>query len=83
MASLGLALTVVLAGICWIAVQQNSSTKIFADGCAAHALASCRPEISIHNGAPYIPDGLWISLGLLGLVFVITLALFQRRRKWY
>lgn len=71
-ASLGLALAVLLAGICWLAVQHGTGTDVLSQQCALHPLAHCRPEVSIHQDTdtPYIPGGLWIALAALGGVLV-------------
>jgi hypothetical protein len=68
LAGLGLALTVLIAGICWLAVQHGAGTEVLSQGCALHPLAHCRPEASIHHDTdtPYIPGGLWIALAVLG-----------------
>lgn len=68
LAGLGLALTVLIAGICWLAVQHGAGTEVLSKGCALHPLADCRPEVSIQHEAdtPYIPGGLWIALAFLG-----------------
>lgn len=67
-AALGLALAVLIAGICWLAVQHGAGTDILSQGCALHPLADCRPEVSIHHDTetPYIPGGLWVALAALG-----------------
>lgn len=67
-ASLGLALAVLIAGICWLAAQHGAGTEVLSQQCALHPLAHCRPEVSIHHDTdtPYIPDGLWIALAVLG-----------------
>jgi hypothetical protein len=71
-ATLGLALAVLLAGICWLAVQHGTVTEVLSQQCALHPLAHCRPEVSIHHetDTPYIPGGLWIVLAALGGVLV-------------
>lgn len=75
-AGLGLALAVLLAGICWLAIQHGTGTDILSQKCALHPLAHCRPELSIHHGTPYIPQGLWIALVALGSFFAGTLIPF-------
>lgn len=67
-ASLGFALAVLIAGICWLAVQHGTVTDVLSQQCALHPLVHCRPEASIHHETetPYIPDGLWIALAVLG-----------------
>lgn len=71
-ATLGLALGVLLAGICWLAVQHGTGTDILSQRCPSHPLANCRPEVSIHHDTdtPYIPGGLWIALAALGGILV-------------
>lgn len=68
LAGLGIALAVLIAGICWLAAQHGAGTEVLSQGCALHPLAHCRPEVSVHHDTdtPYIPDGLWIALALLG-----------------
>jgi hypothetical protein len=71
-ATLGLALTALIAGVCWLAVQHGTGTDIFAQQCALRSLAHCRPEVSIHHetDTPYVPGGLWIVLAALGGILV-------------
>lgn len=66
-ATLGLALAVLIAGICWLAIQHGAVTDVLSQQCALHPLAHCRPEVSIHHDTdtPYIPGGLWIALAAL------------------
>ena len=80
-ASLGAALTVLLAGICWIAAQGGGQAHLTIQKCVLHA-ADCHPEISsLKNDPVPIPTELWVALGLLGLVFVGTLLLSQYRKR--
>jgi hypothetical protein len=71
-ATLGFALAVLIAGICWLAVQHGTGTEILSQQCALHPLEHCRPEVSIHHetDTPYIPGGLWIALAALGGILV-------------
>lgn len=71
-AALGLALAVLIAGICWLAVQHGAGTDVLSQQCALHPLEHCRPEVSIHldTDTPYIPGGLWIALAALGGILV-------------
>jgi hypothetical protein len=79
-ASIGLALAVLLAGICWIAVQHGesspSSTDVFTLKCPLGDSVKCRPPIHLHvasatsDAAPSIPKELWAVLLVLGGVFV-------------
>ncbi len=71
-AALGLALAVLITGICWLAVQHGAETDVLSQQCALHPLAHCRPEVSIHHetDTPYIPGGLWIALAALGGILV-------------
>ena len=82
-ASLGVALSILLAGICWIAAQDGGErTHLTIQRCVLHA-EDCRPEISIENDPAAIPTELWIVLGLLGVAFVGTLLLSQYRKHGY
>jgi len=75
LASLGLALAVLLAGICWVATQHGDITVLHERGCALEVPIHCRPESwsTTVAKASDIPSVLWIALACLGAIFVLTL----------
>ena len=78
-ASIGLALAVLIAGICWIAVQHGesspSSTDVSTLKCPLGDSVKCRPPFHLHlvsaasDASPSIPEELWAALLVLGGVF--------------
>lgn len=72
LATLGLALAVLLAGICWIATQRGDITVSHERGCALEAPHHCRPASwsTAIDKSPEIPRELWVALAALGGVFV-------------
>lgn len=77
-ASLGVALALLLLGICWIAVEHSSSTEFLTHKCPLVKANSCRPAIHVDSvtETPGVPRGLWIALAGLGGVFVGALISF-------
>jgi hypothetical protein len=77
-ASLGVALALLLVGICWIVVEHSSSTEFLTHRCPLVKESSCRPAIQIGSvtKAPAIPRGLWIALAGLAGIFVGALISF-------
>lgn len=77
---LGLALVILLIGICWIAVENSGHdvTDVFTHKCALD-VASCRPALYEHStiSAMSIPDGLWIALAAIGGALVGALIPFS------
>jgi len=75
LASLGAALAVLLAGICWVATQHGGVTVLHERGCALHIPIHCRPESWTTTVASTsdIPCGLWIALMGLGALFAVAL----------
>jgi hypothetical protein len=69
LASLGVALAIVLAGICWISVQQGDEPVVAVHGCVLLKGIHCSPDISVHKDTSDAPPGLWIALaGLAGVL---------------
>lgn len=79
-ASIGLALAVLIAGICWIAVQHGESSPSSMDvstlKCPLGDSVKCRPPFHLHmisaatsDASPGIPEELWAALLVLGGVF--------------
>jgi amino acid transporter len=78
---LGVALALLLAGICWIAVQNSSPdvSDVFTHRCPLEA-SSCRPVLYGHTATSNtsIPEGLWITLAALVGVLTGTLISFSQ-----
>lgn len=74
-ASIGIALAVLLAGICWIATQPGDPTEVTAHYCAAGGPSNCKSTVAVHSAvdAPVVPHGLWIALAAAAGVLVGTL----------
>lgn len=65
LASLGLALSVLTAGICWVATQQAAdSTHVTFEAC--ETAGRCISKIEVLSQPTSVADGLWIALALLG-----------------
>lgn len=79
---LGLALVILLIGICWIVVQNSGHdvTDVFTHKCALN-VASCRPALYEHSTtfATSIPDGFWIALATIGGALIGALIPFSAR----
>lgn len=79
---LGLALVLLLIGICWIAVENSGPdvTDVFTHKCALD-VASCRPALYEHSTtvAMSIPDGFWIALAAIGGTLIGALIPFSAR----
>lgn len=78
---LGLALALLLVGICWITVQNSGSnaSDVFTHRCALTA-NHCRPVLYGHEVTfdTSIPDGLWITLAaLVGILTGTLISLSQ------
>lgn len=75
LASLGLALAVLLTGICVVSTQHGDITVLHERQCALEIPIHCRPESWSQSISeePDVPDGLWIALAALAGVFVGTL----------
>jgi uncharacterized membrane protein YedE/YeeE len=68
-ASLGVALAIVLAGICWIAMQQGDKPVVAVHGCVLLKGIHCSPDISVYRDTSNAPPGLWVVLaGLAGVL---------------
>jgi hypothetical protein len=68
-ASLGVALAIVLAGICWIAMQQGDKPEVAIHGCVLLKEIHCSPDISVYRDTSNAPPGLWVALaGLAGVL---------------
>jgi hypothetical protein len=81
-ASLGLALAITLIGVCWLSTERGSTTERIAHRCERHAPKSCRPSsLFRRDSSPQIPTGLWVTLALLGGLFVGALIPFPLP-KW-
>ena len=75
-ASIGLALALLVAGICWIAAQHGdsspSSTDVLTLKCPLGEGVKCRPPLHVHvvsaasDAPPRIPGELWAALLALG-----------------
>jgi drug/metabolite transporter (DMT)-like permease len=69
LASLGVALAIVLAGICWISMQQGDEQEVAIHGCVLLKGIHCSPDISVNRNTPNAPPGLWVALaGLAGVL---------------
>ncbi len=76
-ASLGLALAIVLIGVCWLSTERGSTSERIVHGCEVHAPRACRPSVLVHRtNSPQIPSGVWVTLALLGGLFVGALIPF-------
>jgi hypothetical protein len=69
-ASLGVALAIVLAGICWIATQQGDNPVVTIHECVSVKAVHCSPEVSVYRSTPNVPTGLWVALAALAGVLV-------------
>jgi hypothetical protein len=74
LATLGLALGLLIAGICWVVVtqQHTDSTHTTLEICrtADHCVVS---KAEVLSQPSTVPDGLWIALAALGGILVGTL----------
>lgn len=79
---LGLALVLLLMGICWIAVENSGHdvTDVFTHNCAL-GVAACRPALYEHSTTYVmaIPDGFWIALATIGGALIGVLIPFSPR----
>jgi len=76
-ASLGLALVVLLAGICWVSTQHGDITVLHERGCALEIPTHCRPEswTTTVAKASDIPSELWVALAVLGAAIFVAVLL--------
>jgi hypothetical protein len=77
-ASLGLALLLLIGGICWIAAQPGEPAQVIVHRCALAVPIHCRPEVVVNAATdpPGIPDGLGVALAALGGILVGALIPF-------
>lgn len=82
-ASIGLSLAVLLAGICWVATQHGDITVFHERGCALGIPIHCRPEswTTTMTGASDIPNGLWFALVAFGAIFIAALIPLMPSRR--
>ena len=80
-AGIGIALAILLVGVCWIAVQDSGPnvTEVFTHRCALQVPIRCRPALYVHNATfdTSILDGLWIALATLAGALIGTLIPFS------
>jgi hypothetical protein len=83
-ASLGLALAIVLIGICWIATEQESASETVIHRCTQVGdLDRCVTTRGTDPPASAIPRELWIVLAMLGGLFTGILLPYPRLEpKW-
>jgi len=77
LASLGVALAIVLIGICWIAVQRSDEPEVTVHGCFSTKRVQCSPEVAV-RGSTNPPSALWVAFGALTGVVVGVLIPFPR-----
>jgi uncharacterized membrane protein len=80
-ASVGLALSIVVLGIAWITIEHDATVETIARDCSVQ-LKECRSvELTSTSSDTQVPDGLWIVLAGFGGVLVGTLIPLSLRRK--
>jgi hypothetical protein len=78
-ATLGVALGILLLGVCWVAAQHDDLTETFTHECPLGESVRCRPPVYTHT-VPHthdVPEKLWYALAVLGGVFVGILVPFN------
>ena len=86
--SLGLALALLIAGICWIAGESGDPAEVVTHHCGLHTGSDCEPATDFRaaQDPPGVPDELWAALAALGGAFVGVLVPFPptvpRRERW-
>lgn len=79
--SLGVALAIVLIGVCWLSTEGNGTFERIVHTCESHSSKSCKPSSFVHrSNSSRVPPGLWVTLALLGSVFVGALIPFPLPR---